>query len=123
MIAGVVNRSLEIVIPLPVRDAAGQNQVVEVILDAGFTGSLTLPPALINSLGLLWRSRSSAVLANGNVEQFDVYTATVVWDGVARTILVPAIDNPPLLGMALLSGHDLRARIVVDGAVEIEVTA
>ena len=120
MITGTVNGRLEIVIRLPVRDPAGQEREVEAILDTGFTGSLTLPPSLIGSLGLPWRSRSSAILANGNVEQFDVYSATVIWDGVPRPILVQAIDNPALLGMALLVGYDLQARVIVGGKVQIE---
>jgi predicted aspartyl protease len=120
MITGAVNASHEIVIRLPVRDAAGQARDVEVILDSGFDGALTLPPPLIATLGLTWRSRSSAILANGAVEQFDVYTATVIWDGTPRRILVQAIDTPPLLGMALLVNHDLRVRVQAGGAVEIE---
>ena len=119
MITGTVNGQFEIVIQLRVRDSAGQEHEVEAILDTGFTGSLTLPPSLISRLGLLWRSSSSAVLANGNVELFDVYAATVIWDAVPRPILVQAIDNPALLGMALLVDYDLRARVIVGGSVEI----
>jgi len=62
----------------------------------------------------------SAILANGNVEQFDIHVATVIWDGIPRPILVQAIDNIPLLGMALLVGYDLRIRVTVGGRVEIE---
>src|SRR5713226_7638556 len=107
-------------IKLPVRNSTGQQQEIEAVLDSGFTGSLTLPPSLIASLGLPWRSRSSAILANGNVEQFDIYTATIVWDGMPRPILIQAIDNVPLLGMTLLVGYDLRVRVTVGGIVQIE---
>jgi clan AA aspartic protease len=120
MITGAVNARHEIIIQIPVRNAAGQEQEVEAILDTGFTGSLTLPPTLIAQLGLTWRSRTGAMLANGQIQQFDVYTATVVWDGTPRSILVQAIDPKPLLGMALLVGYDLRARVAVGGTVEIE---
>jgi clan AA aspartic protease len=120
MITGTVSGRHEMVIKLKVRDSAGQEHDVETILDTGFTGSLTLAPSLIASLGLPWRSRSSAILANGNVEQFDIYAATVIWDGMPRSILVPAIDSTPLLGMALLVGYDLRVRVIVGGSVEIE---
>jgi predicted aspartyl protease len=87
MITGAVNARHEIVIRLPLRNSAGQEQEVETILDTGFNGSLTLPPVLIAILGLSWRSRASAMLANGNIEEFDIYSATVVWDGVPRPIL------------------------------------
>ena len=121
MITGTVNARHEILIRVPVRNAAGQEQEVETILDTGFTGSLTLPSARIASLGLLWRSRGNAVLANGNIEQFDIYAATVAWDGLPRQILVQAIETAPLLGMALLAGYDLRVRVTVGGSVQIEV--
>jgi clan AA aspartic protease len=120
MITGTVNARYEIVIKLPVRDSAGQEQEVEAVLDSGFTGALTLPPALIAHLGLPWRSNSNAILANGKVEQLAIHAATIIWDGTPRPILIQAIDNVPLLGMALLVGHDLRARIEVGGLVQIE---
>ncbi len=120
MITGTVNARLEILIRVPIRNATGHEQEVEAILDTGFTGSLTLSSALIASLSLPWRSRGNAVLANGNVEQFDIYAATVLWDGRPRQILVQAIDTAPLLGMALLAGYDLRVRVVVGGGVQIE---
>jgi predicted aspartyl protease len=120
MISGTVNARYEMRIKLPVRNSAGQEQDVEAVLDSDFTGSMTLPSSLIASLGLPWRSRTSAILANGNVEQMDVYAATIVWDGMPRSILIQAIDNVPLLGMALLVGYDLRARVTVGGVVQIE---
>jgi predicted aspartyl protease len=119
MITGTVNARHEILIRLPVRDTTGTDQDIGTILDTGFNGALTLPPALIASLGLAWRSRTTAVLANGSIEQFDLYAATV-WDGVPRSILVQAIDTAPLLGMALLAGYDLRIRVAAGGSVEIE---
>jgi clan AA aspartic protease len=121
MITGIVNARHEIAIRLPVRRAAGSEQEIEAILDTGFNGALTLPPGLIAGLGLSWRSRSSAILANGSVESFDIYAATVVWDGVPRPILIQAIDTAPLLGMALLVGYDLSARVEVGGSVRIEL--
>jgi clan AA aspartic protease len=120
MITGTVNARLEVRIRLPVRNTAGQEQEIDATLDTGFNGALTLPTAVINGLGLPWRSQASATLANGNVVQFDLYVAAVVWDGAPRTILVQAIDTDPLLGMALLAGHDLRVRVVAGGNVEIE---
>ncbi len=120
MITGTVNARPEILIRLAVRDAAGVEQQIDTILDTGFNGALTLPPGLIASIGLTWRSRGNAILADGSVQQFDIYAATVIWDGVPRQILIQAIDTAPLLGMALLVGHDLRVRVAVGGSVEIE---
>lgn len=120
MITGTVNRRHEAVVKLKVLDSAGQEHAIETILDTGFTGSLTLPFSIIEMLDLTWRSRSSAILANGHVEECDIYAATVDWDGVKRPVLVEAMENAPLLGMALLVGHDLRAQVVAGGRVEIE---
>lgn len=120
MITGIVNRRYEAVITLSILDANQQQYELETILDTGFTGSLTLPLSIIESLGLAWRSRSSALLANGQVEECDIYAAKVIWDGVERSVLVQGIENDPLLGMGLLVGCDLRARVIVDGVVEIE---
>ena len=65
MIAGVVNSQHELVFQLSLQDHAGKDHAVEAILDTGFDGDLTLPPALITSLGLVWSTRSSVVLATG----------------------------------------------------------
>ena len=108
---------------LPVKDSTNQIREVEVLLDTGFTGSLTLPPSLIASLGLRWRSRSNAILANGKVEEFDIYVATVVWDSAERQILIQAIENVPLLGIAMLVGYDLRVRVLAGGRVEIQAVS
>lgn len=78
MILGVISAHREATIRLPVRDADGQEQEIESILDTGFTGSLTLPPTVITALGLPWRTRGLAVLANGTVDQVDIYAAAVI---------------------------------------------
>jgi clan AA aspartic protease len=99
---------------------AGREQTLEAVVDTGFSGSLTLPPAVIARLGLLWRTRGSATLANGSVDQFDIYAATVLWDGAPRNILVEAADTDPLVGMRLLHRHDLRMQVIEGGTVTIE---
>ena len=57
MITGKVNRHMEATIRLPVRAIGGLTQGIEAVLDTGFNGSLTLPPAVIADLGLRWRTR------------------------------------------------------------------
>jgi hypothetical protein len=54
------------------------------------------------------------------MEEFDIYAATVIWDGKPRRILVQSIDTTPLIGMELLFGYDLRVRVVTGGSVQIE---
>jgi len=50
MISGTVTSLLEMVIPLPVRDSTGTIHEIEVVVDTGFTGSLSLPRSVIGSL-------------------------------------------------------------------------
>jgi len=121
MILGVVNIRREATIHLPVRDTTGREHEIEAILDTGFNGSLTLPPAIVNTLGLSWRTRSLVMLANGAEELCDIYAATVIWDGRPRDILVEEAETDPLVGMALLYGHDVRMQVVEGGHVIIEV--
>jgi len=119
MIAGVVNPALEATISLLVQDAAGGSRQIEGVIDTGFSGALTLPSAPIAALGLPWLGRQQGLLADGSVQVFDVYTATVIWDGQLRTVEVECIETTPLVGMALLQGHELRIQVVSGGAVTI----
>ena len=120
MIVGVVNARTEATIRLPVRATDGRQQAVEAVLDTGFNGSLTLPPAVIADLGLHWRTRGLVMLANGTEDHCDIYGATIIWDGRPRNILVEAADTDPLVGMALLYGHDLHMQVIEGGSVIIE---
>ncbi len=120
MISGIVDQRGLAIIPLRVLDTDGLEHQIEALVDTGYNASLTLPPALITRFGLPWRTRGEAVLADGNEEEFDIHAATVIWDGIARNILVDAADMEPLVGTKLLRGHDLRIRFVDGGSVEIE---
>lgn len=119
MIIGVVNTRHEATIRLPVRNATGQESVIEVILDTGFNGSLTLPLPVIMSLGLAWRTRGQILLANGTTDVCDMDAATVLWDGSPRPILVEEADTDPLIGMALLYGYDVRMAVIASGRVSL----
>ena len=115
-----MNAHTEATIRLPVRAADGREQEIAVILDTGFNGSLTLPPAMIAGLGPQWRTRGLVMLANGSEDHCDLYAATIIWDGRPRNILVEAADTDPLVGMTLLYGHDLHIQVVEGGSVVIE---
>ena len=65
MIEGVVNANYEPVISLSVQGPSGQKREIEAVVDTGFNGFLTLPPALVSELGLPFRIRGAAMLANG----------------------------------------------------------
>src|SRR5438270_384079 len=112
MITGTVNAFVEALIRFLVHGPQGQEQEIEAIIDTGFTGSLSLPLAVIVALGLPFRRRSRAILADGRSIRFDVYEAQVLWDGRWRRVPVSAAEAVPLVGMGLLHGYELTLQIV-----------
>jgi predicted aspartyl protease len=78
MMRGVVNGGYEATIRLTVQDVSGQAHAVDAVIDTGFTGFLSLPPALIATLGLPWLCPQQGVLADGSIEVFDVYAGIVI---------------------------------------------
>ncbi len=119
MIIGVV-KSDEARIRLKLIGRRGREQEVDAVIDSGFTGALTLPPALIAALDLRWRSVERATLADGSTCVFQVYVGGLAWDGKARTVLVAEADADPLVGMRLLKGHELNIQVRPRGKVTIK---
>jgi clan AA aspartic protease len=93
MITGTVNADYEAVIRLRVQGSTGHVYEVDVIIDTGFNGFLTLPPALVTTLGLTRRSRGRAQLADGSEALFDIYGVTVLWDGQQRYVEADAVGH------------------------------
>ncbi len=119
MITGVV-RAREARIRLRIRGPRRRERAIEAVIDTGYTAWLTLPPALVAALDLPWHSVGRGVLADGSQCLFDVYEAAVIWDGRARRVLVGEADTDPLVGMALLSGHELKMDVRSRGKVTIK---
>jgi len=95
MITGAVNADIEAVIQLDVVGPNRQQHNVAGVIDTGFSGDLTLPASVIGSLELTWLGRESGILADGSTDLFEVYSATVLWDGEPRTVEVEAINTHP----------------------------
>ncbi len=120
MIRGVVNSLLEATIRFDVQDASGQPCPTEVVIDTGFNADLTLPPGMVQLLGLRWLYRQKGLMADGNLHSFEVYSATVDWDGQPRLVEVQALDVRPLMGTRLLRNSSVRIDFMPGGVVEIQ---
>jgi clan AA aspartic protease len=119
MITGIVTDRREAVIRLKVRGPTGQDQEIEAIIDTGFDGWLSLPSSIIAQLGLTWRQRGRALLADGSESVFDIYEATVDWDGEPRRIPVDEAETFPLVGMSLVEGYELTVQVQRGGNVTL----
>lgn len=119
MIRGVVNADHEVVLSLRVRGPSGTEQGLFVIVDTGYSGTLSLPPATAAALGLPQRHQGTAVLADGSERQFPVYAAEVEWDGAWVPVVVSGLGDEPLVGMTFLAGHRLTVDVEPGGSVEV----
>ncbi len=120
MIEGVVNADYEAVVTLLLRGPAGPRREIDAVIDTGYNGFLTLPPAMVTELGMVFLTCGRVVLANGSEDVFEVYGVTVLWDGQPRYVEADAADTTPLVGMALLDSHSLYVEVGQGGRVVIQ---
>ncbi len=120
MIQGVVNAAYEPIVRLAIQGPSGQSREIEAVVDTGYNGYLTLPPALAPTLGLPFVTTNPAFLADGSEVTFDVYSVTVLWDGQARHVDAHMSDATPLVGMRLLHSHNLNIDVEAGGRVLIQ---
>jgi clan AA aspartic protease len=120
MMQGVVNQRREAILPLVIGGTRRQRQVIDAVIDTGFNGFLSLPSAIVIALDLPWNASDIVTLGDGSETLFDLYAATVIWDGQYREIDVAESETEPLIGMALLYGYRLQMDAVEGGMVRIE---
>ena len=119
MITGYVNQGLEPIVPVAVLDRNGHRWRLEVVVDTGFDGDLTLPQSSISELGLPWQGPVEMVQADGQAVKCHRYAATIIWDGERRTIEVMESATESLLGTSLLNGYLLTIQMTAGGDVII----
>jgi clan AA aspartic protease len=119
MMQGRVNQSCEATLAIAV-SSNGITQMVDTVIDTGFSGFLTLPSDVISRLGLSWEGRDVATLGDGTSCTFEVYLGLVIWDGQYREVYINESETVPLIGMRLLKGYDLRIQAIEGGLVTIE---
>jgi clan AA aspartic protease len=105
---------------LSVRGPSEQEGEVEFVLDTGFNGVITLPPAACAALGLPYVRPQPAGIAGGGRIMLEVYECNLLWDGAERNVEVLAMDGAPLIGMTLLDGSDVHLQVAEGGLVTIE---
>ena len=120
MIEGAVNTAYEPVISVAIQGPEGQAREIEAVIDTGFTGFLTVTPALATELGLDFRGIGRATLADGSEVTFPYYGVAVLWDGQSRYIEADAADTTPLVGMRLLDNHSLYVEVANGGRVVVQ---
>jgi len=119
MMQGRVNQSRFAMLSIVIKNGA-TTQLVDAVIDTGFSGFLTLPSDVISKLGLNWQGRDIATLGDGTFCTFEVYIGLVIWDGQYREVYINESETVPLIGMGLLRGYDLRIRAIEGGTVTIE---
>lgn len=119
MIIGNVNANREAIIQFAVLGTNQQRQGIKAVIDTAYTGFLTLPSTIIIALNLTWYMRQEGILGDGSVCMFDVYEASVIWDGQVRIIEVNESETDPLVGMGLLEGYELKIQGFAGGQVTI----
>ena len=66
-------------IPITLRGADGNpDKTIDVLIDTGFDGALSLPPALIGELGLPYAGTQSSSIFSGEFVEFPTYDAIVI---------------------------------------------
>jgi clan AA aspartic protease len=120
MMFGTVNTRREGIIQLVVLGENNQRQNIKAVIDTGYTGFLTLPSAIIAKLGLTWYMQEEGTLGNGSLWMFNVFEASVIWDGQIRPIEINESETEPLVGMGLIEGYELNIQGLAGGAVTIK---
>ena len=121
MMFGVVNSNCEAIIKVVVGRIGSSKIAVDAVIDTGFTSFLSLPYSVIADLALPWHYRDIGTLGDGSEVIFEIYKASVIWDGQEQIIDVVASDAEPLVGMGLLYGFNLQIEAIEGGCVTIEV--
>lgn len=119
MIRGTVT-GLESRVLLELQDRDKRYRTIEAVVDSGFDGWLSLPPALVADLSFRWKGYGVGMLADGGESRFDVFNATIQWHGRPRRISIYAIGAVPLIGMALLKGSEFNMQVRSRGKVTIK---
>ena len=120
MMMGSVNSRREAIIQFVVLGENHQRQAIKAVIDTCYSGFLTLPSAIITTLGLTWYMQEEGILGDGSLCMFNVFETTVIWDGQIKSIEINESETDPLVGMGLLDGYELNIQGFAGGLVTIK---
>lgn len=120
MIIGIVDSSNAPLVPLVVKDAAGEDHSSMAVVDTGFNGWITLPRETISTFGLTWHNETRGILADGESTFLPTFRGTVIWDGQPVAVFIDELESQPLIGMRMLHGFRFEMDTIDGGAVQIE---
>ncbi len=109
-----------ILVNLVLRGLSNQEAELEFVLDTGFTGVLTMPPAVCEALELQYIRPQPANLADGTSVVLEVYQAALVWNNGVYDVEVLAMEGAPLIGMTLLEDSEVHFQGREGGIASIE---
>lgn len=107
-------------VTIEVGNGEGGLHPLEVIVDTGFNGDLTLPTSLVRRLRLTHTGGSFARLADGAEVETRNYSGVVSWHGKLVDVSVIETGGDALLGMALMLDSKITVISRPGGAVTIE---
>ena len=120
MIEGTVNATNEAIVAIPVLGPYGQYKEEDFVIDTGFTGFLSLTPALVTELGLTLSGTVDARLADGKEVTLLTCHVYVIWDGSIKRVRANVLDSAPTIGMSILEYYDLIIQVRKGGRVLIQ---
>ncbi len=99
--------------------AAGEFPV-ELIVDTGFAGDLSLPSHLAERLAGEYAGFSERRLANGQRFQCRVHEILLAWNDEMRPTEVLVLEGDPLIGTVLLRDHLLQMEMTDGGEISAD---
>ena len=111
---------LEARIPIALVDSIGVFHTLEVVVDTGFAGEMSLTESIVLELGLEHKGSRPLTMADGRTEMTPIYLAGLLWHGQPIDVRAYMMGDKPMVGVALLSPCHLAIDLWDGGAVVIE---
>lgn len=111
---------LEVCAALDIVGSNGVRRSLDVVVDTGFTGLMTLTETIVSDLGLTYMGNRSVTLADGETRMTRTYRAELLWHGQPLDVRAYMMGDRPMIGTGLLSPCRLSIDLWEGGSVIIE---